>query len=164
MAHRYAPAYMQLVWAVKFRQSLIPECHREEVERIITGWFRRYGHQVVAIFCRPDHLHVLFKYHPAQSVSELVKVVKAESTRFIKERGICPHMRWQRGYALLTYSYEAVPTVAAYIRNQAAHHSGGPPFVEEAADLLTAEGETWDERFFFEELVDWETLNVDEDA
>jgi len=149
MAGRYVSAYMQLVWAVKFRQGLILEEYREEVQRIMCYWFAEHKHQVIAIYCMPDHVHILFKYSPTQAISQLVQVVKTESTKFIKRQYKVSTMKWQGGYALFTYSSEAIPNVKAYILNQAEHHKIKQSFVEEVAEALIVADEDFEEEYFF---------------
>ncbi len=103
----------------------------------------------------PDHVHALFQYHPTQSISELVMMVKGEVTKFIKAKGFCEDMDWQDGYGLFTYSKSDIPTVKAYIEHQDEHHAKGYRFRQEYRDMLDAAGESYDERYLFEDLEDW---------
>ena len=147
---------MQLVWAVKYRQALISEEIREDVQRHVTHYFQKYGHEVIAIFCMPDHIHVLFKYYPTQAVSLLVQIAKSESTKVTKRITRSDIMDWQDGYALFTYSTDAVPGVKRYILRQRDHHDPARTFVGELRRALEDAGEVFERKYFFTMPVDWE--------
>ena len=154
MANKYISAYMQLVWAVKFRRALITAELRPHVERMIRSFLVKYKHEVIAIYCMPDHIHILFGYHPAQSVSTIVQIAKTESCKLVKRLTGEDDMDWQDGYGLITYGAEAVPTVKAYVENQAAHHARDESFVEEFERMLTERGQVFDRKYFFHEPLD----------
>ena len=155
MARRFTPAYMQLVWAVNGRRCLIHPAWREEVEAMLVWWLNHYKHESIAVRCMPDHTHALFKYHPTQSISKLVMVMKGETTKFIKGRGWCDDMDWQDGYGLFTYRKSDVPVVKAYVQNQDAHHAEDYRFRQEYIDMLAAAEVEYEEWMLFEDMVDW---------
>ena len=155
MARRYTPAYMQLVWAVKNRQCLIHPAWRNEVEAMIGWWLNHYKHTPIAIRCMPDHSHLLFQYHPTQSISDLCMVVKAEITKFIKAKEFCKDMDWQDGYGLFTYQQSIVPIIKTYINNQDEHHKDDYRFREEYRKMLEDAGQEYDEWYLFEDEQDW---------
>lgn len=59
MPNTYTQLYIQIVFAVKGRKSLINESFREKVEKYITGIINEKGHKPLAIYCMPDHTHIL---------------------------------------------------------------------------------------------------------
>ena len=156
MARRYTPAYMQLVWSVKNRRCLIHPAWRGEVEAMISWWLNHYKHTSIATRCMPDHAHLLFQYHPTQSISDLCMVVKGEVTKFIKSRGLCDEMDWQDGYGLFTYQYSIVPVVKHYIETQDEHHREDYRFRDEYRRMLVEAGQEYQEWMLFEDVFDWE--------
>ena len=59
MANTYTQLFVQFVFAVKGRESLIPKGSRETLHKYITGVVQNDSHKMLAIFCMPDHLHLL---------------------------------------------------------------------------------------------------------
>ena len=74
MANTYAQVYIQLVFAVKRRESLIPHQKKEQLYRYITGIVQhpKRKHKLYAINGMPDHIHIFLALHPSQSISDLV--------------------------------------------------------------------------------------------
>ena len=72
----------------------------------------------------PDHIHLCVEVSPTIALSDFVKVLKQESSKWMKEhREWFPLFEgWGNGYAAFTYSTEERPNVMAYIRNQKEHH------------------------------------------
>jgi len=123
MANTYSQSHYQFVFATKFRDACIYQPWKEELHKFITGTVQRYGHKLLQINSMPDHIHLLVGMRLHQSVAELIKVVKSESTKWINENQFCPgKFAWQEGYGAFTYSKEHVPVVAAYIARQEEHH------------------------------------------
>ena len=104
MANTYSQMYVQLVFAVKYRQSLISSEHRVEIEKYITGMITNKGQKLLAIYAMPDHIHILINYKPDINLSELVKVIKTESTKFINENNLShKKFKWQEGFGAFTF-------------------------------------------------------------
>ena len=71
----------------------------------------------------PDHLHLLIGLKPAQSISDLVRDVKAASSGFINEqKWIMGKFNWQEGFGAFSYAKGQIDNVARYIQNQVEHH------------------------------------------
>jgi putative transposase len=123
MPNTYSQMYVQLVFAVKYRQSLISSEHRVEIEKYITGMITNKGQKLLAIYAMPDHIHILINYKPDINLSELVKVIKVESTKFINENKLShKKFKWQEGFGAFTYSIREFGRVIDYIMNQEEHH------------------------------------------
>ena len=123
MPNTYSQMYVQLVFAVKYRQSLISSEHRVEIEKYITGMITNKGQKLLAIYAMPDHIHILINYKPDINLSELVKVIKTESTKFINENNLSEKkFKWQEGFGAFTYSIRKFGRVIDYIMNQEEHH------------------------------------------
>ena len=83
MANTYTQLIVQVVFAVKGRQSLLPRQHREELHQYLTGIVQQRGCKLLAVFAMPDHVHLLVGLLPRISVSDLVRDMKAGSSKFI---------------------------------------------------------------------------------
>ncbi|WP_366935797.1 IS200/IS605 family transposase [uncultured Chryseobacterium sp.] len=119
MANTYTQIYIQIVFTVKGRQSLIMKAYREELHRFIAGIVKNRDQKLFAVFAMPDHIHMLVSISPTILISELVRDIKAGSSKFINEKG-CTHgkFNWQEGYGAFSYSKSHVDSVVKYILNQ----------------------------------------------
>jgi putative transposase len=150
MANTYTQLYIHLVFAVKGRENLIPREHKEELQKYITGIIQNHKHKLIAIENEPDHIHILVGLKPDQSISDLVKHIKASSTLWLNEQSwMTRHFCWQEGFGAFSYSRSQLDRVIAYIANQEAHHKKHT-FREEYIALLEAFGIPYDERYLFD--------------
>jgi len=100
----------------------------------------------------PDHLHLLVGLRPDAALSELVRDVKANSSRFINEkRWVIGRFSWQEGFGAFSYSRSQLGTVIRYIENQQLHH-GSKSFREEYTELLKKFGVEHDQRYVFKPI------------
>ncbi len=150
MPNTYSQIYIQIVFTVKGRQNLIPEQHREELHKYITGIVQVRGHKMLSIFCMPDHVHLFIGYKPADSLSDLVRDIKAGSSKFINDNNwIKGKFNWQEGYGAFSYSKSHIDDVCKYILNQEEHHKK-KSFKEEYHDFLEKFEIEYDEKYLFE--------------
>lgn len=85
MPNTYSQIYLQFVFAVKRRQSLIPKEHKEELHKYITGIVQNRKAKMIAVHCMPDHAHLFVGFKPVLSISDFVKEVKVASNEFIND-------------------------------------------------------------------------------
>ena len=150
MANTYTQILVQVVFAVKGRQSLISEKHREQVEKYVCGIIANKKSKPLAIYCNPDHCHILIGLHPSVSISEMVRDIKANSSKWINEnKWVLGKFSWQEGYGAFTYSRSQLSQVVQYIRNQPEHHRK-KTFREEYMDFLQKFDIEYDDKYVFE--------------
>ena len=119
----YSQIYIQVVFAVKGRESLIQPTWEEELYKYITGIVRNKGQKMLAINGMPDHIHFFIGMKPSCCLSDLVREVKKSSNAFIKEKGFTPHkFQWQEGFGAFSYSHSSLDNVIRYIMRQKEHH------------------------------------------
>ena len=105
MSNTYTQIHIQCVMAVKFRASLIDASWKEQLHKYITGIVQNHGHKMIAINSMPDHLHLFIGFRPNQSLSDLMRLVKGESSEWINNKQFTPAtFRWQEGYGAFSYS------------------------------------------------------------
>lgn len=150
MANTYTQLYIQLVFAVRGRQQLIPQVHKAEVYKYITGVIQQRKHKLMAINGMPDHIHIFISCHPNQSLSDLVQEIKTASTKYIKKQ---PWMKsdfsWQRGFGAFSYSRSHIERVAKYIANQEVHHEK-QSFKKEYLGFLQKFEIEYDDQYIFD--------------
>ena len=100
MADTYTQLYIHIVFAVKGRQSLIPKQHKAELHKYITGVITGKNQKVIQINSMPDHIHILIGMTPEIALSDLVRDIKANSSKLInKNRWVMGRFEWQTGFA-----------------------------------------------------------------
>jgi len=151
MANTYTQIHIQCVMAVKYRQSLIQPEWKDELQKCITGIVQNHDHKMLAINNMPDHLHLFFGFRPTQSLSDLMQLVKGESSEWINKQGFTPiPFRWQEGYGAFSYSRSHIKPVINYVLNQEKHHSK-KTFLEEYHQMLDQFEVEYEERYIFKE-------------
>jgi putative transposase len=150
MANTYSQIHIQIIFAVKGREQLIKEEHREELQKYITGIITNKNQKLLAIYCMPDHTHIFVGLRPNIAISDLVRDIKANSSSFVTENNLTKSpFNWQEGYGAFSYSKSQVDAVVKYVLNQAEHHKKRT-FREEYIDFLQKFEIQYDEKFLFE--------------
>jgi putative transposase len=152
MANTYTQIYLHVVFAVSARTSAIGASRREELQKYITGIVTRQGQKLIAIYCMPDHTHVLLGLKPNVAPSDVIGDIKTGSTNHINERRwLGCRFSWQVGYGAFSVSHSHLDRVVGYIRNQAAHHRRRS-FQQEYAEFLKRNQIPYDERYIFKPI------------
>jgi len=86
MADTFTQIDIQLVFAVKGRQSLIHKSWKEELYKYITGIVQNYKHKMLQINGMPDHIHLFIGYNPNHLIPTLVNEIKTSSNEFINSK------------------------------------------------------------------------------
>jgi len=153
MANTYTQIYIQAVFAVENRISLIHKDWKEELHKYITAIVQNNSHKLIAINSVSDHIHIFIGMKPDQSVSNLLKNIKESSSRWINKRGIIRgRFRWQAGFGAFSYAHSQINTVVKYIKNQEEHHKK-KTFRQEYLEFLKKYDVPYDERYIFKEIV-----------
>ncbi|HPN58521.1 MAG TPA: transposase [Chitinophagaceae bacterium] len=151
MANTYAQIYLQIEFAVQGREARIHESFRDELQMYMSGIISKNGQKLYAIYCMPDHTHILISYKPGlMLIADLVRDIKSCSTAFLKSKGfVRTGFSWQSGYGVFSYHKELLPIVTAYILNQPAHHEK-KKFQQEYLEFLNEFEIEYNERYLFE--------------
>ena len=149
MSNTFTQLYIQFVFAPKYRAALLNPDWDERVRMYISGTVTNYGHKMIAINNMPDHVHLLVGLNPRQSISDLMRFVKGDSSEFInKHRLTTQKFQWQDGYGAFSYSRSHVDVVVKYINNQRQHHKT-TTFLDEYKLMLDKFGVSYDEQYIF---------------
>jgi putative transposase len=122
MANTYTQLYIQIVFSVQGRESLIKKEWKDELYAYMGGIISNNKSKPLAINGMPDHLHLFIGYNPTIALSHLVEEVKTSSNKFLKNKYRTAVFNWQRGYGAFSYSRSQIDAVARYINNQETHH------------------------------------------
>ena len=150
MANTFSQIYIQAVFAVSGRQSLIRQAFKEELYKYITGIVRNQGQKLITINGVADHLHLLIGLRPAKALADLIREVKADSSNFINEnRWVHGRFSWQDGYGAFSYGHSQLNTIIRYIENQENHHRK-QSFRNEYLSLLKKFDIAFEDKYVFE--------------
>ncbi len=149
MGNTYTQLYIHFVFAVKYRASLIDETWAERLRQYITSIVQKQEHKIIAINNMPDHLHLFVGLNPNQAISDLIRIVKSDSSEWINREGLTHgKFQWQQGYGAFSHSRSQVSKVANYIANQQEHHKR-KTFLEEYQQILKDFNIEFDEQYIF---------------
>jgi putative transposase len=150
MPSTYTNLLYHIVFSTKNRIPLIADDLREELYKYIGGIIRAEGGAQIEIGGTKDHVHILAKFKPAISISEMLNKIKANSSKWANDHKMEYHkFGWQEGYAAFSVSKSQAPAIAQYIRNQEEHHRK-QTFQEELVALLERHGIKYDPKYLWD--------------
>ncbi len=143
-------SYTQLLYHIVIRtkknHTVLSLDHSEELYRYIWGIVKNKKSVLYRINGTEDHVHLLVSMHPTIALSDMVKDIKAASSKFLKQEGSFNNFTsWSEGYAALTYSLREKDTIINYIKGQRKHHQK-VPFKDEYKAFIHEMGLEFDER------------------
>ena len=119
----FSQIYIQIVFAVKGRASLVSKSWEEELYKFVSGIVTNKGQKLLAINGMPDHVHALFMLNPNVSLAKIIQQVKGSTSYFINKNNIIPeYFKWQDGFWAKALGDDAVKIVHSYIRHQKRRH------------------------------------------
>lgn len=149
MANTFSQIYIQTVFAVSGRMSLLKPDFRKDLHKYIAGIVRNQGQKLISINSMPDHLHLLIGLKPSLALANLVRDIKASSTHVNKNRWVRGKFSWQEGYGAFSYGHSQLDTIIRYIQNQEQHHSRRT-FKSEYLTLLRKFDIAFEDKYVFE--------------
>ena len=150
MSGTYASIRFHLVFSTKHREPFLTKEFRARAHEYLGGIIRKEGGHVIEINGVDDHVHILFGWRTDESVSNLLRRLKAGSSGWIHET--FPELRnfyWQEGYSIFSVSESQLEAVCKYIQNQEEHHRF-KTFKEELLIFLRKHNVEFDERYVFD--------------
>ncbi|MBI3894299.1 MAG: IS200/IS605 family transposase, partial [Acidobacteria bacterium] len=132
------------------RASLIQPELKASLCAYMDGIIRDLEGKAVTINGMADHVHLLLWMPPALSISETLRILKSNSSRWVNQkRGAGPAFAWQTGYGAFSVSHSNVRSVVKYIQAQEKHHRR-VSFQEEFVTFLKRNGIRYDEQYIWE--------------
>jgi putative transposase len=152
MANTYTQIYIQFVFAVQNRISLINSEWEQELYKYIAGIVKNHHHKLIAINGMPDHLHVFVGFHTTQSIADFMRVIKSDSSEWINNKSIVKgKFNWQEGYGAFSYGRSQIDQVYNYVMNQKKHHEERS-FLEEYKLMLQKFGISYEDIYLFKPI------------
>jgi REP element-mobilizing transposase RayT len=150
MANTYSQINIHCVFAVKGRENIITNTFRNELHKYMYGILKNDNVFPLAIGGWKDHVHVFFELTPDLKISDLMRMLKSTSSKWINEnRFVKGKFQWQEGYGAFSYSRSQRDEVINYIKKQEEHHSK-KTFREEYMDMLKNFAIEYKDEYVFE--------------
>ena len=150
MPGTYSQIYIQVIFAVKGRENLIGKAWKEDLHKYIAGIIKGKEQKSIIVSGMPDHIHAFIGLKPSMSISDLVRDIKNNSSKWINDnRLIKGKFQWQEGYGAFSYSHSQIENVYNYILNQEEHHKI-KTFREEYVEFLKKFEIDHHEKYLFE--------------
>ena len=153
MANSYHQIYLQIVFAVKYRQAVIEKAWSKQLFGVIGNLINETKCKNIIVNGVEDHVHCLVGLKPVVSVSELLKIIKAKSSKYVNDLTLTQdRFEWQEGYGVFSYSQSHIDAVYKYIQKQEEHHKK-QTFRNEYFEFLNNFKIDYDEKYIFHELI-----------
>jgi len=139
-----------VVFSTKYRCKIITETIRERLYEYIGGIVRNLNGNLIQIGGIEDHLHLLVNLSPARSVSDCIRDIKANASKWLNDLPEFDiRLEWQKGYGAFTVSYSQIEIIRHYIENQLEHHRTRS-FEDEFIGLLRRHNIEFEYKYLFE--------------
>jgi len=150
MAASLVKVLVHVVFSTKHRSPFIDSALSAELYPYMAGIVRQKGSTLLALGGMPDHVHALLRLKADLRLSDLVRALKAGSSKWVHEKpDRIPEFGWQTGYAAFSVSQSVEAKVRSYILNQEGHHRRAN-FEQELVRLLKKHKIEFDPVYLFD--------------
>ncbi len=149
MPHTYSRILIHLIFSTKNRAPVIERSFREKLFAYIAGIIRQSGGEAIAVNGAADHVHAFLILPMTRSISEMVRLIKSNSSKWVHDTHRKPAFGWQRGYAAFSVSQSNLGRVGGYVDGQEEHHRK-IPFQDEYLGFLRKHGIAFDAGFVWD--------------
>ncbi len=140
-----------VVFGTKYRRESIRDEFSERLYEYIGGIIRGQNGHLIEIGGVEGHVHLLANLSPANSVSDSIRGIKANSSKWVNELAeVLDRFEWQKGYGAFTVSFSQIELLRRYIRNQREHHRVRS-FEEEYIEFLQRHNIPFERKWLFED-------------
>ena len=150
MSHSYHRLVYHLVFSTKHRETWLAADIRQRIHDYLGGIVHNLGGVSIAVGGVADHVHLLLKLPAKLALSDVIRDIKANSSKWMHDEGIVGRQcGWQTGYAAFTVSKSGEDAVKRYIAEQEQHHLE-MSFQDELRRLLERHEIEYDERYMWD--------------
>jgi putative transposase len=151
MAQSLSQLYVHLVFSTKNRVPFLRDKElRERTHAYLAGTCNNQESPSIIVGGVEDHAHVLCRLSKNLGVAILIRELKRESSKWVKEESTSvADFHWQSGYGAFSVTPSHLDALKEYIRNQEEHHRQ-ETFQDEFRRLLRKYGIEYDERYVWD--------------
>ena len=148
MPSTHLSLHYHLVFSTKNRAPMIADDWRERLHAFLGGIVQNLGGTPAAISGVADHVHLLIGLRATHCLADVMRELKAVSSRWVHEEIGPPAFAWQEGYGAFTVGAPQCGAVRNYIAKQEEHHRV-KTFQEEYIEFLKLGGVEYDDRYLW---------------
>lgn len=147
MSHTFTKLLYHFIFSTKERRPQIKPILRNRLYSYISGILKQHHGRLIKAGGTADHIHLFVELDSTVSVSEVMRVVKANSSKWMHETyPDAGAFAWQTGYAAFSVSRSVADDVVRYIEEQESHHRTRS-FDEEFGEFLLRHDLDYEERY-----------------
>jgi putative transposase len=148
MGQSLAELYVHLIFSTKGRAPFLHDVPlRDQLHAYLAGICRNLDSPAIIIGGVEDHVHILVRLGKQTSVSDLVREIKRDSSKWIKlQSANLNNFHWQDGYGAFSVSPGHVKDLTTYIAEQIEHHHH-ESFQDELRRICAKYGVQLDEQY-----------------
>jgi len=140
-----------VIFSTYNRVPEIATAWRADLHAYLGGCIKGVGGEALAVGGIADHVHLLMRLRATHCLADVLRDVKAGSSRWVHECHGQRAFAWQDGYAGLSVSPSRIAAVYSYIKRQEEHHRK-QTFQEEYLKFLQESGISYDERYLWQQV------------
>jgi putative transposase len=148
MPHTYTNLLYHCAFSTKQRLRLIADDVQPELWAYMGGIARSNRFKALAVGGTDNHCHLLLVLPPALPVAKAVQLIKAGSSKWMREHPEREQFGWQEAYGAFTIGESQVAHTIEYIQTQREHHAR-VSFEDEFLAFLRKNQVTFDEQYVF---------------
>jgi putative transposase len=148
MPHTSGNILLHFIFSTHGRRPLIKSEFSGDLFAYLGGIIREMDGTALIVNGAVDHVHMLVRARPAHAPAEIVRVVKANSSRWVHEKWDS-EFAWQTGYGVFSVSESNAAAVTRYIAEQEEDHRKHS-FQEEYVAFLRKNNVAYDERYIWD--------------
>jgi REP element-mobilizing transposase RayT len=149
MPQSFGSLHCHIVFSTKHRLPQITPEIQPRLFEYIGGILRNHSSCLIAAGGMLDHVHLLASLGRTAAAADAVRLIKSNSSGWIRSELALPDFRWQDGYGAFAVSYSNIDQVKFYLANQEQHHRR-ISFQEEFLEFLRKHDLEWDERYIWD--------------
>lgn len=113
-----------IVWCTKYRKKVLLDGIDNEIKDYLNDLAKEYSFSIMAMEVMPDHIHILVDCKPQFFPSDMIKILKGNTARWLfmkhpelKKQLWGGHL-WNPSYCIVTVSDRSYDQVKQYIDSQ----------------------------------------------
>ena len=148
MPSTHTSLHYHLVFSTKNREPWLTTDTCTRLHEYLGGIIRGLGGHPHAVGGVADHVHVAAGLKPTHCLSDVMRELKSEASRWLHEEMKLAGFAWQEGYGAFTFGAQDLEKVRAYVLHQPEHHRL-KTFQEEYVEMLKRGLVEYDDRYLW---------------
>ena len=113
-----------IVWCTKYRKQVLKDGVDENLKKMLVKLGEEYSFTILAMEVMPDHVHLLLDCKPQFLISDMVKILKGNTARWLfldhpeLKQSLWGGHLWNPSYCAVTVSDRSRSQVEQYIKEQ----------------------------------------------